>query len=89
MSISGTHRGIGYQIPSNDDCAWRWVVYPQDAKAAAALNVFPRPVFATSGEAIEAAKAAIDKVLDRSSENAALRSKRKLVPGWDGDAVEI
>jgi hypothetical protein len=86
MSIRGTHRGIAYEIPANDDGAWRWVTYTQDSKGAiASLNVFPRPVFKTSGEAIEAAKTAIDKMLDNVSERAALNSKRKLVPARNRD----
>src|SRR5580765_7267707 len=57
MSIRGTHRGKAYEIPANDAGAWRWVICTQDSKANVSLNSFPRPVFGTSGEAVEAAKA--------------------------------
>jgi len=67
MSRTGEHRGITYVIPNSDDGTWRWVVYPREIKGFGAINVFPRPVYATSDEAVEAAKRAIDAILDGKS----------------------
>jgi hypothetical protein len=63
MSTANHYRGIVYEVPNNDDGAWR-VIYPNTELAGLTqMNAVPRRVFATRNEAVRAAEIAIDRAL--------------------------
>jgi hypothetical protein len=64
MKAAGEHRGIAYAIPNNDDGVWRWVIYPGKSKLA--HRDLPRPAYAMRDDAVNEAKFAIDRLLDRT-----------------------
>jgi hypothetical protein len=64
MRQTGEHRGVMYSIPTNDDGVWRWFIYPPQGYGINTLNDLPRPTYTTFDEAANAAKKAIDRVLD-------------------------
>jgi hypothetical protein len=64
MKSVDEYRGVPFSIPNTDDGVWRWVIHPRNIKAGAPYNSLPRPTYATREEAVNAAKRAIDDLLD-------------------------
>jgi hypothetical protein len=58
MVAANEYRGIVYSIANNDDGVWRWLEM---------RTVAPRPTYPTRDAAVQAAKAAIDALLDGRS----------------------
>lgn len=57
-----THRGIGFEVYKRPNGAWRWIVFaPSDSSELLRIGESN-----SKEEAIEACKAAIDAMLDRS-----------------------
>jgi hypothetical protein len=65
MTTIGEYRGVKYSIADNDDGVWRWVIYPKKTKRPEVRMPPPRPTYQTRDAAIEAAKSAIDRLLDK------------------------
>jgi hypothetical protein len=64
MTTTTEYRGIEYSIANNDDGVWRWIIYPKKSRRLEIRAVTPRPTYATRDDAVRAATAAIDALLD-------------------------
>jgi hypothetical protein len=67
MTATNEYRGIAYSIANNDDGVWRWIIYPKKSRRFEMRTVAPRPTYPTRDAAIQAAKVAIDTLLDGKS----------------------
>jgi hypothetical protein len=77
MTAANEYRGIAYSIANNDDGVWRWIVYPKKSRRFEVRTVTPRPTYPTRDAAVQAAKLAIDALLDG-------KSAKKIAPAMDG-----
>ena len=66
MTAVNEYRGVAFAIANNDDGVWRWIIYPKKSRRTDVRTVAPRPTYGTRDAAVQAAKAAIDALLDRS-----------------------
>ncbi len=82
MTATDEYRGIAYSIANNDDGVWRWIVYPKKSRRLEIRTVAPRPTYPTRDDAVLAAKAAIDTMLDRKT---ALRTAPVVAGKQTGD----
>jgi len=67
MVAANEYRGIVYSIANNDDGVWRWIIHPKKSRRLEMRTVAPRPTYPTRDAAVQAAKAAIDALLDGRS----------------------
>jgi hypothetical protein len=65
MTTANEYRGIEYSIANNDDGVWRWIIYPKKSRRLDIRTVPPRPTYPTREAAVQAARTAIDVLLDR------------------------
>jgi hypothetical protein len=77
MTAANEYRDIAYTIANNDDGVWRWIIYPKKSRRLEMRTVAPRPTYPTRDAAVQAAKAAIDALLDG-------KSARKIAPDMAG-----
>jgi len=68
MTAASEYRGVGYSVANNDDGVWRWIIYPKKSRRSELRVVPPRPTYETRDAAVDAAKAAIDQLLDGKSD---------------------
>jgi hypothetical protein len=64
MAAANEYRGIVYSIANNDDGVWRWIIHPKKSRRLEMRTVAPRPTYPTRDAAVQAARAAIDTLLD-------------------------
>jgi hypothetical protein len=68
MTAASEYRGVSYSVANNDDGVWRWIIYPKKSRRSELRVVPPRPTYETRDAAVDAAKAAIDQLLDGKSD---------------------